>query len=82
MVLDGYVINMVMVLRGEYLAVNFDRSNKAMRHGAYTAYTLLMHGSLGAGNRRVIPSCVIWRIRREFPEATGQYKGFLPGRLV
>ena len=53
-----------------------------MRHGAYTAYTLMTHGSLGAGKRRVIPSCVIWRIQREFPEVTGQYKGIFLTRSI
>ena len=69
-------------MRGEYLAVPVERDNNAMRHGAYTAYTLMVYNRLGAGVRRVIPSCVVWAIRERYPERTGQYTGFIPARLA
>ena len=36
-----------------------------------------MHGHLGKHVRRVIPACVILKIRARFPEDDGNYFGFL-----
>ena len=37
---------------------------------------MLRFGKLGKGNRRVVPSCVVWAMRDSFPSATGIYMGF------
>ena len=41
-----------------------------------------MHNHLGKGVRRVIPSCVVKRIREEFPSVDGNYTGFKDGEEV
>uniref|UniRef100_A0A9J8AHF2 P2X purinoreceptor 7 intracellular domain-containing protein n=1 Tax=Cyprinus carpio carpio TaxID=630221 RepID=A0A9J8AHF2_CYPCA len=44
------------------------------RHLSYRWFVNWCWGFLG----HVIPSCVVLRIRREFPDAAGQYVGFRP----
>ncbi|XP_053388690.1 uncharacterized protein LOC123553808 [Mercenaria mercenaria] len=56
--------------------------NRTMRHAGYRNFTLWRYGHLGAGIRRVIPSCCVLAIRQTFPSASGQYTGFVPACFV
>ena len=53
-----------------------DTSTSSFHKGTYLQFTLERYGYLGKSNRKVAPSCVVIRVRRQYPSATGIYMGF------
>ena len=47
------------------------------RYACYEAYTHLIHGQLGTGNRRELPWCVEGAIKATYPSSS--YTGYRPG---
>ncbi|XP_006797812.1 P2X purinoceptor 7 [Neolamprologus brichardi] len=50
----------------------------ALRHCAYREYISWRFGVPPNDTHPAIPSCCVWRIRREYPSPDGQYSGFRP----
>ena len=50
-------------------------NHRTCRHIAYRQYVLHKYGHCGAGNWKVVPSCVTWAIRGKWPSTTGEYRG-------
>ncbi|KAH7973717.1 hypothetical protein HPB49_004180 [Dermacentor silvarum] len=53
------------------------RENLQYRYTAYRQFVWWVYKRLGQGNRVVLPSCAVHRIRKEFPTPGGHYTGYL-----
>ena len=53
-----------------------DWKNNNTRFCMYQKATLLIHGILGKGNRRELPSCVVVGIKELYPQKDNNYVGF------
>lgn len=84
LILSRRALQLAVANHNDIFVLNDDHnSNATLRHMAYRLYVLWRFGYLGAGNRVIIPSCVIWKIRHTYPSADGQYTGFIrPNRLM
>lgn len=64
-----------MGYRGQQLCFDL-MTNTNYRYHAYRSYISYMHGRLGPRNRRVIPACVVAKIRSLWPSEDGTYVGY------
>ena len=81
LVLDPNVLDLAMRYREDVLVLGNVRNNENFRRAAYRQYVLWQHGRLGRGNRRVVPSCCVVKIRACYPSPNGMYSGYRPARL-
>lgn len=82
LILDEAVLALARLYRRDILVFDDEADvRKANRHQAYRQFILWTFGRLTVGDRRVVPSCSVWKIRDKFPDPFGQYTGFKPSRL-
>ncbi|KAK6191119.1 hypothetical protein SNE40_002862 [Patella caerulea] len=75
--LNAEVLRVSAIARADMRGDNVQRiSNDVLRHQAYRQFTYWIHQRLGRHIRKVIPSCVVAKIRTVFPSSTGHYTGF------
>jgi len=64
--------------KGDYLEKSW--SNRSLRYAAYKQFIWWVFEYLGKGNRRVIPSCALWKIRGLYPEPNNDYVLYSEGK--
>ena len=74
--LDLEVLELCIRNRADIRNGREDTSTSSFRKAVYRQFILERYGYLGKGNRKVAPSCVVIRVRRKYPSATGIYMGF------
>eukprot|EP00794_Sanderia_malayensis_P001872 gene1872-2115_t len=76
--LTEHNLELAMQSNADHLNYPFDPSNNASwRYTAYRQYTIWVWGKLGRSNRKVIPSCIVHKIRKRFPDHNAVYTGFM-----
>lgn len=76
LVLQRDVLSVAIVHRSDTFGDDPEYTLRSYRKAAYCQWSLWQHGYLGRGNRRVIPSCVVWAVCEKYPDPDGQYLGF------
>ncbi|XP_041916074.1 P2X purinoceptor 7-like isoform X1 [Alosa sapidissima] len=68
--------NIYNIYKYDYGPVRHRTEEERLRHLAYRSFVSWCWGYLGPSRRVIIPSCVVQRIRQQFP--SGDYIGFRP----
>ena len=71
---DG--LSVAIEARSDIYADDPEYNPASYRKAAYWQFILWQHGHLGRGNRRVVPSCVVWSIRSKYPAPDGGFREY------
>ena len=74
--LNSTILEIAVNARSDIRVEQPNLGHRNLRHTGYRQFVMWQHGPLGAGNRVVIPSCCVWRIRTQFSSADNNYTGY------
>ena len=75
--IDCHVLELAIIrARCDIRVEPLDFSMSSFRKAAYRQFILWEHGYLGKGNRRIIPSCAVKKVREQYPAPDNVYMGF------
>ena len=70
------IIDQGEIIKKRLISSGKEWSNNNIRYKLYTKATYMIHGELGKGVRRKLPSCVEQAIKDTYPSNDGDYIGF------
>ena len=74
--LNRHVLSVGIINRSDFFGEDPEFTPANYRKIAYRQYIMYQHGYLGRANRKVIPSCIVWKVRDNFPAPDNNYLGF------
>ena len=74
--LERAVLETNLATISRYIGEIFEFENTNYCSSAYKQYISWIYGWLGKRIRQVIPSCVVWAIRKKYPSDDGEYVPF------
>ena len=74
--LNRHVLSVCIINRSDFFGDDPEFSPSNYRKAAYRQYIMYQHGYLGRAVRKVIPSCVVWKVRDNYPAPDNNYLGY------
>ena len=74
--LNRHVLSVCIINQSDFFADDPEFNPANYRKAAYRQYIMYQHGYLGRSVRKVIPSCVVWKVRDQYPAPDNIYLGF------
>ena len=71
-----YISQTIRTVNASFVQSNF----RSFRYAGYKQFMWWIYRRLLKNNRRAIPSCTLWKIRRSFLEESGNYVPFCKGQ--
>ena len=74
--LSRHVLSVGKINRSDFFGDEPEFSPVNYRKVAYRQYIMYQHRYLGRANQKVVPSCIVWKVRDNFPAPDNNYLGF------